>query len=82
MKGVRFKVWEAPGGDFYAHMIAGNSKITWQSEGYSRAASAHKVCRTTWENIAAAIDPYRHDLQHPPVPYTKDSLVPRERRLS
>ena len=74
-KGIRFKVWEAPGGDYYAHLITGNSRITWQSEGYSRVASAHKVCRNTWEQIGGTIDP-GHVLQHPPVPYTKDSLLP------
>lgn len=79
MKSVRFKVWEAPGGQFYAHLQAGNSRITWQSEGYARVASAHKVCRSTWEHIAGAIDPGQI-LQHPIVPYTKDSLLPPERR--
>ncbi len=75
MRGLRFKVWKGAGGDYFAHMIAGNSRITWQSEAYARAASAHKVCRTTWEHIAGAIDP-GHVLQHPPVPYTKDSILP------
>lgn len=79
--GLRFKVWEGGGGQFFAHMVAGNSRITWQSEGYARAASAHKVCATTWEHIGTAIDP-GHELQHPAVPYTRDSLLPRNRVLS
>ena len=80
-KGLRFKVWEAPGGQFYAHMIAGNSRITWQSEGYIRAAGAHNVCRRTWESLAVVVGA-GNAAKRPPVPYTKDSLLPRERRPS
>ena len=77
-KGIRFKVWE--GGDgFYAHLIAGNSRIVWVTESYLRSSSAFKACDSTWRQIAAAIDP-SHVLQHPSVPYTRDSLLPVARR--
>lgn len=70
-KGIRFEVWKGGGGLHYAHMIAGNNKITWQSEGYTDARNAHKVCSSTWTAIRNTVKD-----QTPLVPYTKNSLKP------
>lgn len=59
-RGIRFKVFKAEvtmlgvkaghlfPDRFYAHMIAGNNEIIWQSEGYEEKASAFQVCEVTW----------------------------------
>lgn len=75
-RSVRFKVWKASWGKgqqsgttYYAHMIAGNSRITWQTEGYKDEASAHKVIASTWKAINTAFAMA--------IPYTRDSLTPK-----
>lgn len=51
------------------------------SEGYPSANHAFRAVDGIYAGFCAFIDPGRV-LQHPPVPYSKDSLLPRARRAS
>jgi uncharacterized protein YegP (UPF0339 family) len=64
---VKFKVFKGKDGQHFAHMRAGNGRITWQTEGYTRSSGAFKVCASTWKAIGGS----------GAVPFTRDSLLPR-----
>lgn len=73
--GIRFKVWQSEKDkQFYAHIVAGNNRITWASEGYPTVKLAFKVVTSTWKAIGAALGVPAEKL--PPVSWTKDSLMP------
>lgn len=82
---VKFKVWKTHSQvidpknppQWYAHMIAGNSRILWVSEGYRSEASAHKVCKSTWNAIGKMFNGVSIGAS---VPYTKDSLLPKVKK--
>lgn len=89
-RGIKFKVFLGKRGSaslrnppqHYAHMVAGNGSITWQSEGYDDVRSAFKVCRSTWGNIGKAMGADPKAVNFPPVPYTKDSLRPKPKKVA
>ncbi len=83
---IKFKVWRRPdnsntaivaehvhGDQYYAHVLFGNGKIVWASEGYKDVRSAFNVCQKTWDNIRKAFGVENLS----PVPYTRDSLMPK-----
>jgi uncharacterized protein YegP (UPF0339 family) len=74
-RGIRFKAWQSEkDGQFYAHMIAGNNKTTWTSEGYPEVRIAFKNIDSTWKAIGAALGVAEDEM--PPMGWTKDSLMP------
>lgn len=81
---IKFKVFKSSSRDsersedqFYAHVVARNGEIIWQSEGYNRVGDAHKLCKRTWEAPLLNIK-----YMAAPVPYTKDSLLPKPPRVT
>ena len=69
---IKFKVFKGINDQFYAHMVAGNGKIIWQSEGYKRVGDAHKLCRWTMGEMFYGA---RNEVY-----YTRDSLLPKGRK--
>ena len=67
---IKFKVFKGVNDQFYAHMVAGNGKIIWQSEGYKRVRDAHRLCDRTLDGL----------FDECLVQYTHDSLLPKGRK--
>ena len=66
---------------FYAHLEHGNGKTTLaEPRGRASLRSYALFCDSVWLSCCHQIDP-GHVLQWPPTPFSKDSLLPRSRRL-
>ena len=72
---IKFKVFKGINDQFYAHMVAGNGKIVWQSEGYKRVGDAHRLCSRTFFDFTM-----KREGTLTRVPYTYDSLLPKGRK--
>ena len=80
---MKFKVFQGKPskdgrhGQFYFHVCSTNGKITLASEGYPTLAHARRAVAQVWMSFAKALLPPTYWRSIPPVPYTRDSLMPR-----
>lgn len=72
-KPIRFKLWQSEKDkQFYCHIVAGNGRITWASEGYPTERIARKNIDATWKAMYRAVTGLAVATRPPE--YTKDSL--------
>lgn len=85
-RSAKFKAWQSKTGGkgFYFHVISGNSKTVAPSQRYPTHYEVMRATEQEWIAFAKALGVYgQHTvatfLATHPVPYTKDSLLPKHR---